>query len=342
MARRLARSKRKAKPGVFRMLLRLLSLATLVLAGWMAYFTLSSLSSEPNTGFVIERGNGLSTVSRKLEQQGVISHAWSFTLLGRALGMANKIKAGSYQVGLAETPYQLLRKITQGETLLGKVTIVEGWSFAQMRTALDASSDLRHDTHGLTDSALMEAVGAAESKPEGLFYPDTYYYEHGSSDLDIYRRAYKLLQVRLQQAWDNRVEGLPYRNPMQLLTLASIIEKETGAPEERPLIAAVFINRLRLGMRLQTDPTVIYGLGDRYDGNLRKNDLLQDTPYNTYTRAGLPPGPISLPGGDSLQAAVNPEASKALYFVAKGGGRHQFSTNLDDHNRAVNRYQRGQ
>lgn len=271
----------------------------------------------------------------------MIDHAWSFTALGRMFDMAGRIKAGSYQVGDAKTHYGLLRKMTQGAVSLAKVTIVEGWTFAQMRAALDAHADLRHEAQALGESELMAALGAGAAAAEGRFYPDTYFFDRGSSDLDIYRRAHALMKVKLEAAWASRAPDLPLRNPQEALILASIIEKETGVADERPLIASVFINRLRLGMRLQTDPTVIYGLGEAYDGNLRKGDLLNDTPYNTYTRVGLPPGPIALPGGAALAAAVQPEKSAMLYFVAKGGGRHHFSSNLDDHNRAVNRYQRG-
>ncbi len=342
MAKRRPRGKKRpGRPGFLgRALLVGLAIVFLV-AGWFGYFALAPLKAAPDTVFLIEKGASLSAVARKLESQGLVEPAWSFILMGRGLGMAGRIKAGSYQMGDTANAYQLLRKITEGDTLLGKVTIVEGWTFRQMRAALNAREDLRHDSADLDEAALMARIGARETSAEGRFFPDTYYYDHGASDLDLYRRAYRTMQSRLQAAWDSRVPGLPYTTPDQVLTMASIIEKETGAPEERALIASVFVNRLRIGMRLQTDPTVIYGVGESFDGNLRKSDLLRDTPYNTYTRSGLPPGPIALPGGDALQAAVNPEASRYLYFVAKGGGRHQFSTNLDDHNRAVNRYQRG-
>jgi UPF0755 protein len=220
------------------------------------------------------------------------------------------------------------------------VTIIEGWTFRQMRQALNAGARLRHDTQGWTDQALLEAIGANEAHPEGLFFPDTYYFDVGSSDLQVYKRAYHAMQKTLGRAWEARSTSAPYADAYQALVMASIIEKETGVPDERPQIAAVFVNRLRIGMRLQTDPTVIYGLGADFDGNLRKQDLLADTPYNTYTRAGLPPTPIALPSEAAIQAALNPDSSRALYFVAKGGGRHQFSNTLEEHNRAVNRFQR--
>jgi UPF0755 protein len=322
-------------------LLRLVLLVAIAGAAWLGYYAYSPLPAKPDLGFIIEPGDTLAGVSRKLAAEGVIEHAWSFTVIGRVLGMATRIKAGSYQVGDTPNHYQLLLKVTQGMVSLEKVTIVEGWTFAQMRAALAGHPALRHDASALDDARLMAALGDPGRLPEGRFYPDTYFFDRGSSDLDVYRRAHALMATRLEQAWATRVQGLPYKSPEEALTMASIIEKETGAPDERPLIAAVFINRLRLGMRLQTDPTVIYGLGAGYDGNLRKDDLLRDTPYNTYTRAGLPPGPIALPSGAALAAALRPDESRMLYFVAKGGGRHQFSDNLDDHNRAVSRYQRG-
>ncbi len=322
-------------------ILRLVLVGGLAVAGWLVYYGMSSLPSPAQTGFVIEPGESLSGVARQLARAQVIEHAWSFTALGRIFDMAGRIKAGSYQVGDAKTHYGLLRKMTQGVVSLDKVTIVEGWTFAQMRAALDAHPGLRHDGQGMDGRQLMAALGAENGAFEGRFYPDTYYFDRGSSDLDIYRRAHALMNQKLEAAWASRSPDLPLGTPDEALTLASIVEKETGTPDERPLIASVFVNRLRLGMRLQTDPTVIYGLGEDYDGNLRKDDLLRDTPYNTYTRAGLPPGPIALPGGAALEAATHPEASEMLYFVAKGGGRHHFSDNLDAHNRAVNRYQRG-
>lgn len=326
------------------MLKRLLGIALatgFVLAGWLVYYGMSALPAAPGRSFVVEPGESLTGVARKLQSEGLIAHAWSFAALGRMFDMAGRIKAGSYQVGDAKTHYGLLRKMAQGTVSLAKVTIIEGWTFAQMRAALDAHPDLSHQARALDEAALMAHLGAGTDRAEGRFYPDTYFFDRGASDLDIYRRAHALMKEKLDAAWASRSSGLPLRSPQEALILASIIEKETGVPDERPLIASVFINRLRLGMRLQTDPTVIYGLGAGYDGNLRKGDLLSDTPYNTYTRAGLPPGPIALPGGGALTAAVQPEKSGMLYFVAKGGGRHHFSSNLDDHNRAVNRYQRG-
>lgn len=291
--------------------------------------------------FSIQPGSTLRSVAAQLHRQGLLQHPYAFVAIGRLLGKAGQVKAGSYSLDKATTPYALLQKVTRGETLLGKVTVIEGWTFGQMRGALASSPRLKHDTEGMSDRELLAAIGAAETHPEGLFFPDTYYFDVGSSDIEVYRRAYHAMQEVLARAWAARSEPLPYANPYQALVMASIIEKETGVPEERALISAVFVNRLRIGMRLQTDPSVIYGMGARFDGNLRKDDLLTDTPYNSYTRPGLPPTPIALPGEAAIGAALAPANSRALYFVATGGGRHHFSSSLEEHNRAVNRYQRG-
>ncbi|MGQ9684741.1 MAG: endolytic transglycosylase MltG [Thiobacillaceae bacterium] len=313
----------------------------LAMAGWFLWYVATPTGKGPfPVELHIERGASLKEVAAQLQRQGIVDHAFAFSLLGRLTGQSGQIKAGSYLFDAPTSPWKLLRKLTQGETLLGRITIIEGWTFRQMRQALAQHSGLRNDTKDMSDEALLQALGIEAAHPEGLFFPDTYYFDHGSSDKALLLRAYHRMQQVLQQAWQDRSPGLPYKSPYEVLIMASIIEKETSVPEERSLIAAVFLNRLRLGMRLQTDPSVIYGMGERFDGNLRKADLLTDTPYNTYTRVGLPPTPIALPGADSIRAAINPAASHALYFVAKGDGRHQFSHTLDEHNRAVARYQR--
>lgn len=328
---------------LFSRLLRLIMLAGLLLAGWLLYYVSTPMGGPGVVyplAFSVERGATLKAASQAMQMAGALENPWAFVLIARARGLAGNIKAGSYALDGPATPMALLRKITMGEMVLGKLTIVEGWSFAEMRRAVDAHPGLRHDSAGMSADAMLKAVGASERHPEGLFFPDTYFFDAGSSDLAIYRRAYGAMKKLVEAQWPARAGGLPYRTPYEALTMASIIEKETGAPEERPLIASVFVNRLRIGMRLQTDPTVIYGLGEKFDGNLRKDDLLTDTPYNTYTRAGLPPTPIALPGAEALRAALNPDKSRALYFVAKGNGRHEFSDNLEAHNRAVFRYQK--
>jgi UPF0755 protein len=316
-------------------------LLILAVAGWFVWYATTPTGPGPfPVELHIERGTALKEVAAQLQQHGVIEHAFAFSVLGRLTGKAGQIKAGGYLFETATSPWALLRKLTQGETLLGRITIIEGWTFRQMRDALAQHPRLRSDTKDMSDAELLAALGIDAAHPEGLFFPDTYYFDQGSSDRALFLRAHHRMQEVLQKAWHERPPGLPYKSPYEILIMASLIEKETGAPEERPLIAAVFLNRLRLGMRLQTDPTVIYGLGERFDGNLRKADLITDTPYNTYTRAGLPPTPIALPGAASIRAAINPEPSRALYFVSKGDGRHQFSDTLEEHNRAVARYQR--
>ncbi len=256
-------------------------------------------------------------------------------------GQARRIRAGSYEIDAGTSPRRLLEKMVQGDETLEHVRFIEGWTLRQLRTALAGASHLKPATAPLSDSQLMAALGAPGQPAEGRFFPDTYAYSRGVSDLTVLKRAHRAMQQRLQAAWAERAADTPLRSADEALILASIVEKETGQASERGLVAAVFANRLRLGMPLQTDPTVIYGLGETFDGNLRKRDLLADTPYNTYTRNGLPPTPIALPGVASLRAAVRPEASKALYFVARGDGSSEFSNNLADHNRAVNKYQRG-
>ncbi len=297
---------------------------------------LKSLPAE----FTLRPGSSLTAVAEQLRQQGVIESSWRFRILARMLGDATQIKAGQYILGHATTPFELLRKLTQGEVSLHEIVFIEGWTFRQMRDALDAHPALRHDTANMSEAQILAALNIPEAHAEGLFFPAKYYIDPGNSDISILRRAYETMQAHLAKEWAARQPGLPYENAYQALTMASIIEKETGLASERPIIAAVFINRLRNGMRLQTDPSVIYGLGDAYDGNLHKRDLLADTPYNTYTRAGLPPTPIAMPGLASILAALHPAPSQALYFVAKGDGSHIFSDNLEDHNRAVMRYQK--
>jgi len=234
-----------------------------------------------------------------------------------------------------------LSMLVRGEETLKSVTLVEGWTFMQVRTALQKADQVAPDTLGLSPEIIMEKLGKPNVHPEGRFFPDTYTYSKGSSDLAVLKRAARAMDKRLDAAWAQRSPDTPLKTPEQALILASIIEKETGKPSDRQQIGGVFTNRLRLGMMLQTDPSVIYGLGDKFDGNLRKRDLLADTPYNTYTRAGLPPTPIAMPGKAALLAAVQPAPTQALYFVSRGDGSSQFSTSLDEHNRAINQYIRG-
>jgi UPF0755 protein len=255
-------------------------------------------------------------------------------------GQSRKIRAGSYEIGAGVTPIALLNKMVRGDETLAVVRLIEGWTFRQFRAELAKADSLKPTTATLSDEQLMQTLGAPGVAPEGRFHPDTYAYSKGSSDIAVLKRAYRAMQKRLDAAWQERSPDTPLASADDALVLASIVEKETGVGADRGRVAGVFVNRLRIGMPLQTDPTVIYGLGTAFDGNLRKRDLLADTPFNTYTRAGLPPTPIAMPGNASLLAAVHPDPTKALYFVSRGDGSSEFSETLADHNRAVNRYQR--
>lgn len=255
-------------------------------------------------------------------------------------GQDRKIRAGSFEVTAGITPVRLLAMMVRGDETFSTVRFGEGWTFRQMRAEMAKAADLKPTTALLTDAQVMEAIGAPGVLPEGRFYPDTYTYSRGSTDVAVLKRAYTAMQQRLAVAWADRSPDTPLKSADEALTLASIVEKESGVAADRALVSAVFANRLRAGMPLQTDPTVIYGLGESFDGNLRKRDLQADTPYNTYLHPGLPPSPIAMPGKGALFAAVHPAPSKALYFVSRGDGSSEFSESLADHNRAVNRFQR--
>ncbi|MDO9404273.1 MAG: endolytic transglycosylase MltG [Polaromonas sp.] len=292
----------------------------------------------------IEPGSSANTVAETVTASGVDVPAVLLQAWFRVSGQARQIKAGSYEVVPGTTPRRLLSMLVRGEEALKSVTLVEGWNFTQVRAALLKAEQLTPDSQALPPEMLMEKIGKPGVHPEGRFFPDTYTYAKGSSDLAVLKRAARAMDRRLEAAWALRNPDTPLKTPEQALILASIVEKETGKASDRAQIGGVFSNRLRIGMLLQTDPTVIYGLGTQFDGNLRRRDLLADTPYNTYTRAGLPPTPIAMPGRASLLAAVQPAPTKALYFVSRndGSGNSHFSDNLDDHNRAVNKYIRGQ
>ncbi|HQR21651.1 MAG TPA: endolytic transglycosylase MltG [Burkholderiaceae bacterium] len=291
--------------------------------------------------FRVAPGSSARAVAQSVRDAGVDVSETAFVALSRASGVAQSLRAGRYAIDRGTTLAQLLAKLRAGDVLRERLTIVEGITFREMRALLAATPDLKQDSRDMTPTQLLQAIGAVESHPEGLFAPETYVYEPGSSDLEIWRQAYRAQMSALNEAWAARATGLPYKTPYEALIMASIIEKETGQAAERGLIGGVFVNRLQRGMLLQTDPTVIYGLGERFDGNLRKRDLVSDGPYNTYTRAGLPPTPIALPGRAAIAAALKPERTDALYFVARGDGTSHFSASLDAHNRAVDKYQRG-
>ena len=319
----------------------LLALAIAIACGGVGYY-LTAAVAPPQTPlqFDVRKGSTLTAVSRQLADAGVLNYPALFVLLGRALDKAAGVKAGNYEIEAPITPLQLLRKITEGDYTLAAVVFPEGWTFRQMRRALDEHPALRHDTTGLADGEILARMGSSEASAEGWFFPDTYYVSSGGSDLAVLRRAHRLMRRHLAEQWERRASALPLASPYEALILASIIEKETGWAEERPLIAAVFVNRLRAGMKLQTDPAVIYGLGGDFDGNLRKRDLIADSEYNTYTRGGLPPTPIAMPGLGAIRAALNPAPGDALYFVARGDGTSHFSRTLAEHERAVTKYQR--
>ena len=284
----------------------------------------------------VERGDGFQDILDKLRAAGITEgHDLEWKVLAQEMQVVSRLQVGDYAIRHGITPRELLEKLESGQVIQHRFTIVEGWSLRELRAALAGDEVLVKHTADLDDQALMAALDRAGQHPEGRFLPETYHYTRGMTDLDLLRRAALAMDKAVADAWGARAAGIPIDSPEQLLTLASIIEKETGKASERPEIAGVFARRLRLGMRLQTDPTVIYGMGSQYDGNIRRSDLTTDTPYNTYTRAGLPPTPIAMPGRAALFAAANPADGDTLYFVARGDGSHVFSATLAEHNRAV-------
>ena len=314
-------------------------LGALGFAGWFIWFVSQPLSLRQSPlEFNIDPGLGLKQVSRRLADSGLGLSPWQFTLLARGLGKAGDIKAGSYEVEAGLSTWLLLEKVTRGDTSQGELALIDGWNLRQVRAAMDSNPALRHDSKALTEKELLQRIGAPDGALEGMLFPDTYLFPKNSSDLELLGRAYRAMQRHLQAEWTARTADVPYRSAYEALIMASIVEKETGVAADRGKVASVFINRLRVGMPLQTDPTVIYGLGERYDGSLRRRDLQQDTAFNTYTRAGLPPTPIAMPGLASLKAALHPDKTAYLYFVARGDGSSEFSPDLDSHNRAVNRF----
>ena len=316
----------------------IVAIAAVASFSWWAKQPLTTAG--PALEFTVNPGSGAAAAAQQIAGAGVPLNRYLFALLARVTGHAGKIKAGSYELKPNTSARQLLSQLVRGEFAQEAITIIEGWSFRQMRQALAAHDRLKHDTVKLSDQELMAKISTEYKDPEGLFFPDTYLFAKGSSELEIYKKAHQAMLSHLKTAWEKRDPNLPYKTPYEALIMASIVEKETGQKSERGMIAGVFVNRLRTGMLLQTDPTVIYGMGERFDGQIRKKDLETDTPYNTYTRGGLPPTPIALPGIQSLNAALAPEKTPALYFVSRGDGTSQFSDNLPDHNRAVNQYQR--
>jgi UPF0755 protein len=327
--------------GLIKKALALGILLAVAAAAFVIYWSREPLiiAGSPAIEFNITQGSSMRSAMRQVRDAGVPASPWLLEILARGLG-SPPVRAGSYRIEPGMTPLRLVDKLSRGDTIKESLTIVEGWSFAQMRAEMGRNRHLRPESMNLSDAELMQKVAPGYQYPEGLFYPDTYFYDRGASDLLVLQQAHQRMLKMLEQSWSKRSADLPYATPYEALIMASIVEKETGREDDRTRVAAVFVNRLKRGMLLQTDPTVIYGVGPSFDGNLRKVDLQTDTPYNTYMRAGLPPTPISLPGKASLDAALNPAPGNALYFVARGDGSSEFSSNLDDHNRAVNKYQR--
>jgi len=289
--------------------------------------------------FVIEKGSAISTVVRQLIAEGIILDRSRFMWMINNNEKARNIQAGEFIISPDMTPKQILTNFIKGKVKQHSFTVVEGWSFKQMITAISGSDKLKHTLKNKTSKEIMAILGYADEHPEGRFLPDTYYFPAGMSDKLFLQRAYKAMENVLEKYWKKRDKSLPFTTPYEALILASIVEKETGVAREREQISGVFVRRLKKKMRLQTDPTVIYGLGDKYDGNLRKRDLKNDTPYNTYRRKGLPPTPIALPGAAAIKAALHPASGETLYFVAKGDGSHYFSATVQEHNTAVRKYQ---
>ncbi len=339
------RRKRFSFKRVLRNVLAILVLGALGLTGYL-YTQYQRFADAPIAGLLqsaqidVPIGANLPTIVNLLEERGLQpGNPYFWRLLARELGVAGKLHAGEYALDAGMTPRALLRKMAAGEVIQHRFTIVEGWTYAQLRAALTQDATLLQTLANVDDGELMRRLGDADTPPEGAFLPETYNYVKGMSDVDILRRAREAMKKALEKLWAERAADTQLKSPYEALILASIVEKETGRPEERPQIARVFLSRLKLGMKLQTDPTVIYGMGANYNGNIRRSDLDTDTPYNTYTRAGLPPSPIALPGKAALAAVIHPAETQALYFVARGNGSHEFSATLEAHNRAVAKYQ---
>ena len=330
--------------GLFKGLLGLVVLALTLAAA--AYFWVQSpmplrAPAPTSVDLSIEPGTSAKAIAQAVADAGVDTSPTMLYAWFRLSGQSRQMRAGSYEIAPGTSPKRLLSMLVRGEESLRTVTIVEGWNWRQVRQALAKAEHIQPHSQALDDAALMAQLGRPGVAPEGRFYPDTYSYAKGASDLAVLKRALQSMDKHLQDAWQSRWPGVSLKTPEEALILASIVEKETGQGADRAQISGVFHNRMRIGMRLQTDPTVIYGLGEAFDGNLRRIHLQTDNPWNTYTRGGLPPTPIAMPGKAALLAAVQPAKTQALYFVAKGDGSSHFSATLDEHNRAVNRYQRG-
>ncbi|MBT3012893.1 MAG: endolytic transglycosylase MltG [Candidatus Thiodiazotropha sp. (ex Lucina pensylvanica)] len=328
---------------VNRLLGILIFVASILLAwGWMEYdgFVNKSLNlPEEGVNYILHPGMTVRSLAEDLQQRGMLEKPILLRFIARWQGQASKLKAGEYYLPAGTTPPKLLEILSSSQVVQYALTIIEGWTFDQLMAAIRRDPVLEHSLKEVTNDQVMQHLGLDDLHPEGRFYPDTYHFPRGTTDAAFLKRSYKRMESVLEQAWQQRKKQLPLKSPYEALILASIIERETGIPEERGKIAGVFIRRLKRGMLLQTDPTVIYGMGESYNGNIRKRDLTRDTPYNTYLHKGLTPTPIAMPSGAAIRAALNPEEGNSLYFVATGDGGHYFSSTLEEHNKAVRKYQ---
>jgi UPF0755 protein len=344
-----SRSTVRSQQGRFRLGMLLLFLV-LSLSGigaylWREYQHFSNAqllaAGSEKLSFEFPKGAGVGKLMMALQAKGLnVGERWQWRMLASQLELTDKLKAGEYEVTSQSTPKTLLFALAAGDVVQHKLRLIEGTRFKDFRRTLAQHPAVKQTIGSMSDEEVMRAIGAPETNPEGLFLAETYQFPRGFTDIEILRKSYWDLQKILKAEWEQRAKDVPLANPYEALILASIVEKETGQASERPQIAGVFTRRLKLNMRLQTDPTVIYGIGEAYDGNIRRKDLTTDTPYNTYTRAGLTPTPIAMPGKAAIRAALNPAAGDALYFVAKGNGTHHFSATYAEHDRAVDQYQR--
>lgn len=334
----------KDKPGRIRLyFLILISILALIYGSIFLWSIAPSSSNTPdNLSYKVKISpqSSLASIAQQLSDQGLVVAPYIFQISARALFVGSKLKPGTYLLPLRASLGKILLQIARGDRVKESISIIPGMAIWQVRALIDAHPSLLHETRGITSKQLLQAINLNYPSDEGLFFPDTYVFDPEESDLNIYRRASQAMQKQLERAWDQRNKQIPLTSPYQLLTLASIVEKETGRAGDRGLVAAVFVNRLNKNMPLQTDPTVIYGLGPHFDGNLRKADLRKDSPYNTYMHKGLTPSPIAMPSGESLVAAAHPDKTDAIYFVARGDGSSHFSKTLNEHEDAVDRYQR--
>ena len=310
------------------------------LLAWVMHFLVTPLHiNKSDLAIEIEPGSSLKAIAFQLVDEKILNEPWRFILLSKALGQSTKLRPGNYNLNPNITPYQLLKSFVEGRATEGSITFIEGQDFNSMLDKIKANDNIKKTMKSYDTKAIASAIGIPYESVEGQFFPDTYYFSRNTSDIEILKRAYKAMQKKLNYEWARRAEEVPYKNSYEALTMASIIEKETGKSIEANLISGVFIHRLSIKMKLQSDPTVIYGLGKKFTGDITKKDLLADTPYNTYTREGIPPAPITMPGLISIRAALHPTKTEALYFVGKGDGTHYFSANLSEHNSAVRKYQ---